>query len=220
VTFLPEKEEHKPFRPKLGLSDFSDLIFGLALTIAAVTLTVDPPTTPYEIYVDIAIFSFNFYVLISVWVKHYQIMSVLPLERIRTRLTNIFLLFFVSIEPFLFNNLQTTVTGEESLTFYSTASAIFGINIGMIMLMQALLCHEVATKDQKFVSQKLLRPFKAERNVLVFCSAIFFISALPLFWSTQINGFSLRYLIWIIPAGVVWIDRLSILNAEKRLQNS
>jgi uncharacterized membrane protein len=217
VTFLPEKEGHKPFRPKLGIADFSDLIFGLALTIAAVTLTVNPPKTPFEIYVDIAIFSFNFYVLISVWVKHNQIMSLLPIERIQTRITNILLLLFVSIEPFLFNNLQTTITGTESSTFYSVASAIFGINIGLIMLMQALLCNEIATKDRTLVSQNLINPFKAERNVLVFCALIFFISAIPIFWSTQIDGFALRYFIWVIPAGLVWVDRLYILNLEKRL---
>jgi hypothetical protein len=50
VTFLPEKKGHNPFRPKLGLTDFSDLIFGHALTIAAVFLTVTLPTIPLEIY--------------------------------------------------------------------------------------------------------------------------------------------------------------------------
>jgi hypothetical protein len=45
---LTEKKGHNPFRPKLGLTDFSDLIFGLALTIAAVSLTVNPPNHSFK----------------------------------------------------------------------------------------------------------------------------------------------------------------------------
>ena len=45
----------------------------------------------------------------------------------------------------------------------------------------------------------------------------FFLSAFPFFWSIQINGFALRYWIWIIPIVLVWVDRLYRLKLKKRL---
>ncbi len=217
---MSEIEGNKPSIPKLSIEGLNDLIFGLALTIGAVTLVGNPPTTPNEMYVDIAIFAFSYYILISLWMRHKQIMSVLPLERNRTTLTNVFLLFCVSIEPFLFNMLQTPITGYESFTFLGTASAIFAIDIGVMMLMQALLCDEVGTEDRKLVPQDLIHPLKVERNAWFLCAGIFFVSAIPIFWSIEISGLALRYWIWIIPLGVAWVDRVYRLRLKRRRSKS
>ena len=152
--------------------------------------------------------------------RHKQIMSVLPLERNRTTLTNVFLLFCVSIEPFLFNMLQTPITGAESFTFLGTASAIFAIDLGVMMLMQALLCDEVSTEDRKLVPQDLIHPLKVERNAWFLCAGIFFLSAIPIFWSTEISGLALRYWIWIIPLSLAWVDRVYRLRLKKRRAKS
>ena len=217
---MTETEGNKPSIPKLSIEGLTDLIFGLALTIGSITLVGNPPTTTSDMYVDIAIFAFSFYVLISIWLRHNQIMSVLPIERNRTILTNIILMFCVSIEPFLFNLLQRPITGPESATFLSTASAIFAIDLGVMMLMQALLCHEVADEDRKLVPQDLIHPIKVERNAWFVYTGVFFISALPIFWSVQFHGLSLRYWLWLIPLALGWVDRVYRLRLKKRRAKS
>lgn len=74
--------------------------------------------------------------------------------------------------------------------------------------MLGLFCNEIATKDRKLVSQDLIGPFRAERNGWLLASAIFFVSAVPIFWSVQINGTAVRYLIWAVPLALVWVERL------------
>jgi hypothetical protein len=39
-------------------------------------------------------------------------------------------------------------------------------------------------------------------------SAFFFISAIPIFWSIQINGTPVRFLIWVVPLVLVWAERV------------
>jgi len=124
-------------------------------------------------------------------------MSVLPLERRRTLLANILLLFCVAIEPFLYNVLQSSVTGVATSSFFNTASTLFAFDIGGMTLMLGLFCNEIATKDRKLVPTDLIEPFKTERNRWLLSATLFFASAIPVFWSIQIYGTQVRFLIWI-----------------------
>jgi hypothetical protein len=125
-------------------------------------------------------------------------MSVLPLERRRTLLSNILLLFCVAIEPFLYNLLQTSVAGVETASFLGTASLLFALDIGGMTLMLGLFCSEIATKDRKLVPADLIGSFRAERNRWFLSAALFFVSAIPIFWSIQIYGTQVRFWIWIV----------------------
>jgi uncharacterized membrane protein len=183
-------------------------VFGLALSIGAITLVGNPPHTSLAIYEDVGTFAFSFYILISIWLRYTRIMSVLPLERRRTTISNVLLLFCVSIEPFLFNLLQRPDAGVETSSFLGTASTLFALDIGGMMLMLGLFCNEIATKDRKLVPKDLIVPFRVERNSWLLASAIFFVSAIPIFWSVQINGTAIRYLIWAVPLALVWAERL------------
>ena len=135
-------------------------------------------------------------------------MSVLPLERRRTTFANTLLLFCVAIEPFLFNLLQKPIVGTESASFLATASTLFGLDIGGMFLMLGLFCNEIATKDRKLVYPDLIDEFKIERNTWFLLSAFFFVSAIPIFWSIQIDGVQVRFLIWAVPLALVWLGRV------------
>ena len=187
-------------------------MFGLALSIGAITLVENPPKTSLAIYADVGTFALSFYIIISIWLRYTRIMSVLPLERRRTIFANSFLLFCVAIEPFLFNLLQKPIVGVESSSFLATASTLFGLDIGGMFLMLGLFCNEIASKDRKLVTSDLVDTFRIERNAWFLCSAFFFVSAIPIFWSIQINGTAARFLIWIVPLALVWIA-----SAHRRL---
>jgi uncharacterized membrane protein len=150
-------EKLEPPKPKPRIESLSDLVFGLALSIGAITLVENPPKTSLAIYADVGTFAFSFYILISIWLRYTRIMSVLPLERRRTILSNTLLLFCVAIEPFLFNLLQRPIVGAETSSFLSTASTLFALDIGGMMLMLGLFCNEIATKDRKLVTPRLNR---------------------------------------------------------------
>jgi hypothetical protein len=77
-----------------------------------------------------------------------------------------------------------------------------------------LFCNETATKDRKLVAPDLIGPFQTERNALLICAAIFFVSALPIFWTLRIYDTPFRYLIWIAPLTIVWAERLMTSRAE------
>ena len=194
---LSEIEKLEPPRPKPRIESLSDLIFGLALSIGAISLVENPPKTSLAIYQDVGTFTFSFVILISMWLRYTRIMSVLPLERRRTMLANILLLFCVAIEPFLFNLIQSSVSGVEASAFFNTASTLFAFDIGGMTLMLGLFCNEIATKDRKLVTADLIGSFRTERNRWFLSSALFFISAIPVFWSIQIYGTQVRFWIWI-----------------------
>ncbi len=206
---LSENEKLEPPRPKPRIEGLSDLIFGLALSIGAITLVTNPPKTSLAIYQDVATFAFSFYILISTWMHYTRIMSVLPIERRRTILANIILLFCVAIEPFLYNLLQSFITGVETFSFLNTASTFFAFDIGGMTLMLGLFCNEIATEDRKLVPQDLCGSFKTESNRWFLSSAIFFISTIPVFWSIQFLGTQVR--IWL------WIAALILVFAQRRL---
>ena len=190
-------------------------MFGLALSIGAITLVENPPKTSLAIYADVGTFALSFYILISIWLAYTRIMSVLPLERRRTIFANSILLFCVAVEPFLFNLLQKPIVGAETSSFLATASTLFAVDIGGMFLMLGLFCNEIATEDRKLVASDLIGTFRIERNWWFLSSAFFFVSAIPIFWSIQIDGTPVRFWIWVVPLVSVWVARIN----RRRLKN-
>lgn len=90
---------------KTRIESLSDLIFGLALSIGALTLIGQPPSDFQALVLSIAFYAFSFLILISVWYSYTQTMAFIRVETDRLVSFNILLLFLVSIEPFLFNQL-------------------------------------------------------------------------------------------------------------------
>src|SRR6184192_2868949 len=102
--------------PRPRIQSLSDLIFGLALSIGALNLIASkPPDTP-ALLGNIATFGFSFLVLILVWFRYTEIMSVLSVETTRTRALNTIMLFLVAIEPYLFNQLSFGLNTVASST--------------------------------------------------------------------------------------------------------
>src|SRR5216683_7535019 len=93
-------------RPRPRIQSLSDLIFGLALSIGALNLITSKPTDTSILFGSIATFGFSFLILIFVWFRYTEVMSVLPVETGRTRALNTAMLFLVAIEPYLFNQIS------------------------------------------------------------------------------------------------------------------
>jgi uncharacterized membrane protein len=110
------------------------MIFGLALSVGAITLVSSPPTDVPSIYGDLGTFGFSFLILITIWLRYTRIMSVLPLESQRVIVLNIILLFLVSVEPFLFNILRNPPSVINAGAYDDATSMLYALDLGAMMV--------------------------------------------------------------------------------------
>jgi len=192
--------------PRPRIETLSDMIFGLALSIGALSLLSKPPSTPGEVRSDIVAFGFSFLILIYVWMSYTRVMSVLPVETRATMLLNILMLFLVVIEPYLFYLVgEFGHVYEYQLVDY--ASVIYALDMGGLMAILAFFNHELSVEEKRLVPQELQTRHKHARNVLFVSAGLFLLTTLPQFWSWQIDGTPLRFYLWFGPLVVSWISR-------------
>ncbi len=190
-------EEKQRSTPKSRIESLSDLIFGLALSIGALTLIGQPPSDFTALLLAILFYGFSFLILIRVWYSYTQIMADLRVETRSEVFANVGLLFLVSIEPFLFNQLLTSTKIPSEYV-----SILFALDLGGLFAIQAFSANSILT--DKGQSTHLLNHYKLLRNALALSAAIFFVSALPIFWTLAIpidqnTQIHIRFLVWTVP---------------------
>jgi uncharacterized membrane protein len=190
--------------PKSRIESLSDLIFGLALSIGAFTLIGQPPSTFGQLLQFILFYAFSFLILISVWYAYTRTMSELRIETNRLVELNILLLFLVSIEPFLFNQLN------NSTQFAENVSILYALDLGGLFVILALLANSIFSDKNR--PEPILQTYKLRRNTSLIGASFFFISVLPFFWSLSIKvsiaNIPLRIILWIVPMFLPSIRRL------------
>ncbi len=175
-------------RPRPRIESLTDLVFGLALSIGAISLISNKPTNPGYLYQAIAAFGFSFMILIQIWFRFTEIVSVLPVETTRTRILNTILLFLVALEPYLFNIIPFFAASQTG-PLYDAASTIYALDIASIYAILALFTSILAIEG-KLVAPDLLRKYRLSRELEIVVAIIFLASAIPL-WTLN-----LRYYIW------------------------
>jgi len=201
---LPENTRH----PRPRIEDLSDLIFGLALSIGALSLLGNPPKNAGEIGADIITFGLSFLIVISVWLRYTSIMSVLPIETRTTVILNVIMLFLVSVEPYLFYLVSRYGHfAEAGLLDY--VSTLFALDLGGLMAILAFFTHSLALEEKKLISQELISRYKRMRNFLFLSAGLFLLTALPEFWSWSVQDLPIRFYIWYAILPISWIRSLS-----------
>jgi hypothetical protein len=109
---------------------------------------------------------------------------------------NVILLFLVSIEPFLFNELNSKVLPTEYV------SVLYALDLAGLFIIQAFLANIIVSN--KLRPADVLRRYRIVRNADVLVVGIFLISILPVFWTTVISinnevGIPVRFILWIVP---------------------
>ena len=187
-------EEKERATPKSRIETLSDLIFGLALSIGALTLIGAAPSSFEKLLLSLAYYAFSFLILISVWYSYTRIMSDVRIETRRAVQLNILMLFLVSIEPFLFNELNAPNLPTQYV------SILYALDLGGLFMIQAALANSILQEKDR--PEKVIVHYKALRNAQIVGAAIFFVSMLPFFWTWMIpigSGISLRFIIWVGP---------------------
>jgi len=181
------------------------MVFGLALSLGAIALVANPPTDPTTLYTDLATFGFSFLILIVVWLSYTRLMTALTLANHSTIHLNVVLLFFVSIEPFLFNILERpSITAD----FFATVSQAYAVDLGIMTTLLGMFAWALSTTTSPVVPARIRGLFRREALNRWLAAGLFFASVAPVFAQVKVLGETLRVLIWLVAVGIVWTTRV------------
>lgn len=191
--------------PRPRIQTLSDLIFGLALSIGAIALLSRKPGTLIDLLGSLAAFGFSFLILGLVWIKYTRIVSALPMEG-RALGANMFLLFLVSVEPYLYNLIGFAPTPGQIDP--ASVTVVYAFDLALIYLILAYFTHQLTVREKRLIPAKLLRSYRLETYLSVIVAFIFIFSALPVFWSLTVFGVQVRLVLWLSTFGVSGLRRV------------
>lgn len=211
---MSEKASDGTQKPRI--QSLSDLIFGLALSISALTLIGRQPATTQQLFTSLGLYGFSFLILISVWRLFSSITSILPSETSMLTDLNIILLFLVSVEPYLFNELF--VSSGDML---NTVSNAYSLDLAAMFLILAFFNHSLANEEKKLVPKSQLRKYRLARNISLANAVIFIISTAPIFGSMIVyttTNEGTRYNLYL--RGILWIIALLVGYTRRFLERN
>jgi uncharacterized membrane protein len=184
------------------------MIFGLALSVGAITLVSSPPVDVPSVLNDIAGFGFSFLILIVIWLRYTRIMSALPLQSRRVINLNIILLFLVSIEPFLFNIVRRPPTNIANPPVYeNVTSGLYAVDLGMMFVILGFFSLTLADEEKMLIPKDLILEYRRGGEIYFVGAAFFLVSIIPFLFTVTYLGIPLRYYLWAVPMFFVWVRR-------------
>ena len=202
---MQEGEQHRK-HPRPRLETLSDLIYGLSLSIGAISLVItnNQSSTASDINRNILEFLFVFLILITSWIIYTSDMSVLPVETRLVTFLNAILLIFVAIIPYLFDqavSLYNTATDQDY------ASILFVIDYACTLLILAGFAHIISQEEKQLVDGDQMVRLRRIRNRLTLLTIVVLLSlAVP--WDWFFLGVHMRLFVWYVPIVSFWLNRL------------
>ena len=197
------------------------MIFGLALSIGAIFLIGNNSTDPNAVLSNLIAFCFSFLILVIIWVRYKRTVSVLRLETGLILELNIAMLFFVAIEPYLFNLLAAGASlnlfwlGQTQPQFSVYTVELYAIDTGSIYLILAILTYVVLREHRlkriETLHPRIIRSFKQSMYTQLTTCCIFLISAFPIFWAYHIPnlpGVPVGLVLWALSFVASFISRI------------
>jgi hypothetical protein len=188
------------------LESLSDLIYGLSLSIGAISLVIrsSQSASVGDINKDILQFLFVFLILITSWIIYTSDMSVLPVETRLVQMLNVALLMLVAIIPYLFDQV---VSAFNASSVQDYASILFTSDYAGTLLIMAVFSHIIAQEEEHLVDGEIMIRMRRVRNRLSLLTAIVLLSlALP--WDWLLLGAHVRLFIWLVPIISFWFNRM------------
>jgi len=208
--FAPNGVAQPVTRPRIQI--LSDMVFGLALSIGAVTLVGQAPVTSQDFLVSLAYYMLSFLIVIRVWLSYTSILSTMPVETQGLMDLNVLLLFTVSIEPYIFREVLIS-SGD----LWSTTSAVFSLDLAAMFAVLAVFAHYLGDEDRKLVPESLFAKHRRNRNYLLLTTAVLLVSLIPIFGTltvfsvqlgTSLTNIHLRVIVWIFVWLSAWVRRV------------
>src|SRR5437588_11403324 len=155
------KQHRKHPRPRL--ETLSDLIYGLSLSIGAISLVItnNQASSASDINRNILEFLFVFLILITSWIIYTSDMSVLPIETRLVTFLNVVLLILVAIIPYLFDQVVSTF---NPLSVQEYASILFTADFAGSLLILAIFGDIIAQEVDHAGSGEIMISFRRIGN--------------------------------------------------------
>jgi len=189
------------------LDKLTDTIFGFALAVGALSLTVRNPQNESEVIAGLFIFGLSFVFLIVIWWGHHDLMSQINTSKPKTIFLNIILLFFVAIEPYLLNTLNA------DFALFSFTSTLYAVDMAVLMGISAILAHILVAENQGKLSDAQSSRYRLSGNAQLLFSGLFLLSVLPQFLTWSFLNMPVRVCIWYATL------TLSIITSAKKRGN-
>jgi uncharacterized membrane protein len=173
------------------IGKLTDAVFGFALAVGALSLTSANPQNAGDIAEGLVLFTLSFIILVVIWWGTSDLMSKLDQTRAPTIVLNIVLLFFVAIEPYFLNILNSSVS------LFPLTSTLYAVDMAALMAISAALCHILVNEEKEIIPEQQLGVYRAKRNNQLVFAGLFLFSAFPLFLEWTIGGMNVRVLIWL-----------------------
>jgi hypothetical protein len=206
-------------RTKQMIENFSNLVFGLALSLGSIILISKSATTPDQLITNVALFGFSFIIVVWIWAGYTRTISFFPFEIPGTFVLNIALLFCVSISPYLFYVLslppQPSASTAAYLGFLDFASSVYALDAGAMMLILAGMTYLLLREEGRRTSQT--PGFSRARFTQVMYAeigsgSIFWASSAPFLWIADPFGSFIRFDMWYF----VFIVFFAVINVRFR----
>jgi len=168
-----------------------DTIFGFALAIGALSLTGTRPQSISEVVGALFLFGLSFVILIVIWWGHSDLMSKLPNNKPRIVVLNIVLMFFVAVEPYLLNILNSDIA------LFQFASILYAVDMTFLMGISAVLAHILVTEYGGTLSITQMGTYKSNRNFQMTFACLFALSVMPHFFTWAFMGAPVRIYLWL-----------------------
>ena len=194
-------------RPRPRLESLSDLIYGLSLSIGAISLVLTnaQSSTVSDINRNVLEFLFVFLLLITSWIIYTSDMSVLPIETRLVTFLNVVLLILVAIFPYLFDQVVSTFN-PDSVQEY--ASILFTADLAGTLVIMATFAHIIAREEEHLVDGEIMIRFRRARDRMSVLTVVVLLSlAAP--WDWLFMGVHVRLFIWYIPIVSFWVFRMA-----------
>ena len=168
-----------------------DTIFGFALAIGALSLTGTRPQNISEVLGGLFVFGLSFVILIVIWWDHSDLMSKLTDSKPKIIVLNVTLMFFVAVEPYLLNTLNS------SAALFEFTSILYAVDMTFLMGISAVLTHILVTEYGGTLSNTQARNYEANRNFQIFFACMFLSSVAPILFTWTIMGVPIRVYLWL-----------------------
>jgi len=193
----PVEHKGENIRMRIAPESFSNIIFGLALSIGSLVLIQNQMGTLNDLVRNIFVFGFSFLIIALIWVLFRHTVNQLSTESDSVLYLNLALLFCVALEPYCYYLLWNNSSAIVSLL--GTTSAAYALDVGFMFLILATL-ELVAIKQNVGDEKDPSRTKLLKRDIFARCAVglAFLFSAAPIFWiPTTIATQHVRNLIWI-----------------------
>ena len=191
------------------METLSDLIYGLSLSIGAISLVITngQASTQSDINQNILEFLFVFFILITSWIIYTSDMSVLPIETRLVTLLNVILLMLVAIFPYLFDQVVSKSNAPNATQVQDYASVLFTADYASTLLILAVFAHIIAQEERQLVDGEIMIRFRRVRNTLTILTIVV-VASLAVPWDWTFLQVHVRMLIWYVPILSYWFNRM------------